>query len=53
MEFEETLIPYKINGDYIPEMISEMINVMNSEIVPESNPSCMNCAYATERIPYL
>ena len=53
MEFEETLIPYKLKVNYIPKLVSEMINVMNSEMIPKSNPSCMNCAYSTERIQYL
>ena len=32
-----------------PKKISEMINCMDSEEIPESNVACKNCAYATQR----
>lgn len=50
MKFSETIIPYKNNISWLPEKIEEMIRLMNSEKLPESNESCENCAYARERI---
>ena len=50
LEFEEVLVPYKWNAQWIPEKVSEMINCMNSEEIPESNVACKNCAYARQRI---
>ena len=47
--FEETLVPYKWNVDWIDGKISEMIQVLNSTGLPEVNPSCENCAYASQR----
>ena len=49
MTFTETLVPYEWNGDWIDERLWEMIGVLNSTEVPESNPSCENCAYARAR----
>jgi|TARA_B100001964_G_scaffold94400_1_gene105862 hypothetical protein len=49
MLFDEILIHYKVNTDYLEDKIQKMINVMNSEKVPDSNESCENCAYAKQR----
>ena len=49
MLFDEVLIHYKVNTDYLEDKIQKMINVMNSEKVPDSNESCVNCAYAKQR----
>ena len=49
MLFQETLVPYRWNGDWIDERLWEMIQVLNSPEVPEPNPSCENCAYARAR----
>ncbi len=49
MNFSETLISYEWNADWIPGKISEMINVMNNNKVPDANTSCKNCAYARQR----
>ncbi len=49
MIFEETLVPYKWDSSWIEDKVSEMINLLNSEELPESNPSCENCAYALQR----
>ena len=49
MEFSETLIPYEWSIDWIPERVQNMIDVMNSSKIPDSNPSCKNCAYAKQR----
>jgi hypothetical protein len=44
--FQETLVPYKWNIDWIDEQLSEMVRVLDSPDIPEANPSCENCAYA-------
>jgi len=49
MKFSETLIPYKWNTDWIPAKVSEMIDLMNQEKIPDAHPSCKNCAYARQR----
>ena len=49
LDFEEVLVPYKWNTEWIPRKVSEMINCMNSEEIPESNVACKNCAYAKQR----
>jgi hypothetical protein len=49
LKFSETFIPYHWKTDWIPEKVSEMINLMNNEDLPDSHPSCKNCAYATQR----
>ena len=49
MLFDEILIHYKVNTDYHEDKIQKMIDIMNSEKVPDSNGSCENCAYARQR----
>ena len=49
MDFSETLIPYQWSIDWIPDRVQNMIDVMNSSKIPDSNPSCKNCAYAKQR----
>jgi len=49
MEFEETLVPYQCNTSWIDEKVQAMIEMMNKTEVPQSNPSCENCAYASQR----
>ena len=34
LDFEEVLVPYKWNAQWIPNKISEMINCMNSDVIP-------------------
>ena len=43
MEFEETLIQYDVQTDYLDNDIQDMIDVMNNDEVPGSNKSCENC----------
>jgi len=52
MLFDEILIQYDVQTDYLDEDIQKMIDVMNSNRVPESNDSCENCAYARQRSSY-
>ncbi len=49
MHFDEVLIHYEVKTDYIDDHVQSMINTMNSDILPESNESCENCAYAHMR----
>ena len=49
MEFDETLVPYKHNIEWIDEEVQNMIDCMNSKKLPEVNISCENCAYAKQR----
>ena len=48
MNFDEYLVPYNWNIDWIDNKIDEMINVMNCKQVPEQNLSCKNCAYSEQ-----
>ena len=49
LDFEEVLVPYQWNAQWIPKKVSEMIDCMNTEKIPESNVACKNCAYAWQR----
>ena len=49
LKFSETFIPYHWKTDWIPEKVTEMIDLMNSEDLPDPHPSCKNCAYAAQR----
>ena len=48
MNFEEYLVPYNWNIDWIPEKIEEMVKLMNNNKIPASNISCKNCAYSEQ-----
>jgi hypothetical protein len=47
--FNETLVPYKWSIDWIPGEIDKMVEVLNSQTLPDANPSCENCAYSRSR----
>ena len=49
LDFEETLVPYQWDSNWIEEKVTEMIAILNSRDLPEGNPSCENCAYAHQR----
>ena len=49
MKFQEVLIPYQWNSDWIHGKVTEMIELMNGSVTPDANPSCKNCAYAHQR----
>ena len=49
MKFDEYLIPYEWNTEWIHNEVINMIDCMNSDSLPESNKSCKNCAYAAQR----
>ena len=48
MNFDEYLIPYEWNAEWIDEKIEEMIYIMNQERIPPQNESCKNCAYSEQ-----
>ena len=48
MRFDEYLVPYKWSNDWIESRLDEMVTLMNQSEIPESNPSCKNCAYADQ-----
>ena len=48
MKFAEVLIPYEWNSEWIESKVTEMIDLMNQNKIPEANLSCKNCAYAEQ-----
>ena len=46
--FDEILIKHHCETSHIETSVQKMIDVMNSETIPESNESCENCAYANQ-----
>ncbi len=48
MEFEEYLIPYNWNTNWLESRIDEMINIMNNYEIPSANEACKNCAYSEQ-----
>lgn len=49
MLFQETLVPYEWNSEWIEPKLKEMIDLLNSYDIPDTNPSCENCAYSHQR----
>jgi hypothetical protein len=49
IHFQETLVPYTCNTNWIDPKIRAMIDVLNSFSLPQHNPSCENCAYSHQR----
>ena len=48
LNFDEYLVPYFWNINWIESKLEEMISVMNSTDIPKSNLSCKNCAYSEQ-----
>ena len=48
MNFDEYLVPYNWNIDWIENKIDEMIALMNNAKIPEPNMACKNCAYSEQ-----
>ena len=48
MNFDEYLVPYDWNIDWIEEEIDSMVSLMNKDQIPEPNLSCKNCAYSAQ-----
>ena len=46
--FYQTLVPYQIDTSWIESKLDEMINCLNSNIIPEETESCENCAFNRE-----
>ena len=49
LAFEETLVPYELNTDWIANEIDEMTRTLNTSSLPARNSSCENCAYGNAR----
>lgn len=47
--FEPKLVPVEISDKGIEDEVQEMLDLMNSENLPKSNPKCKNCAYSKRR----
>ena len=50
--FEETLVPYECNPNWIEEKVLEMSIVLNSTELPPVEDSCENCAYSGQRAKF-
>ena len=48
MNFDEYLVPYNWDIDWIENKINEMINTINNSQLPKQNVSCKNCAYSEQ-----
>ena len=48
MRFDEYLVPYKWNSDWIEEKLDRMLVIMNQNKIPEANVCCKNCAYSDQ-----
>ena len=49
LHFTVTLVPCLVDDSWIEESVHQMIGLLNSDAMPEANPSCKNCAYARQR----
>lgn len=49
LTFEEILVPYELNTDWIASEIGEMTRILNTSSLPARNSSCENCAYGNAR----
>tara|TARA_B100000475_G_scaffold473_1_gene476 strand:+ start:367 stop:576 length:210 start_codon:yes stop_codon:yes gene_type:complete len=48
MNFDEYLVPYEWNADWIENKIDAMVSLMNIDQIPEQNLSCKNCSYSEQ-----
>ena len=48
MNFDEYLVPYEWNADWIENKIDAIVSLMNIDQIPEQNLSCKNCAYSEQ-----
>ena len=53
MEFDEYLISYEWDADWIDGNVEAMIRLMNQYEPPNPNPSCKNCAYSQQYSKFL
>jgi CRISPR/Cas system-associated exonuclease Cas4 (RecB family) len=49
LEFELSIISYTGNTSWIDPVIFDIKRCLNSEVIPNSNPSCEHCAYYQNR----
>lgn len=49
MLFDEVLVPYKWQYEWLEPKLFEMVETLNGESLPASNFACENCAYSRER----
>ena len=48
LQFDQFLIPYNANSTWIDDEISNLKNLIDSNIIPKRNPYCENCAFIEE-----
>ena len=48
MSFDEYLVPYNWNSNWIESKVDEMVALMNQHEIPEANECCKNCAYSDQ-----
>ena len=48
IEFKPFIFSHKVDTSWIDGKINEMINLINQDLIPESNHACENCAYRRE-----
>ena len=48
MDFTITLIDYETNVSWIPDKITNMKSVLDSNVLPDRNLNCENCAYLVQ-----
>ena len=48
MNFDEYLVPYNWNSDWIESKLDAMVALMNQHEIPEPNECCKNCAYSEQ-----
>ena len=53
MYFDEYLIPYEWQTNWIDNQVGNMINLLNQDQIPESNYACKNCAYSNQYLKLL
>jgi len=49
LTFEETLVPYNWEIDWLYTELAAMIATLNAEEIPSGSPACENCAYTFAR----
>ena len=48
MNFDEYLVPYNWDSDWIENKIDDMVSLMNNDQILERNTSFKNCAYSEQ-----
>ncbi len=50
MRFNEYVVPYKWNSDWIEGELDRMLVIRNQNEIPKANECCKNCAYSDQSI---